>query len=264
MHNAAYRELGLDYEYIPFEVQPDDLTEALGGFRALHMAGFNVTIPHKERIVPLLDEVTKLARIIGAVNTVENQDGRLVGYNTDGPGFLNALTEEAGFEPKGKEIVVLGAGGASRAVTVMLAEVGAKAVTVTDIDEAKGEELAEYLGTLADTKASFAKIASVGLKERIATADLLVNTTPIGMHPNTKDSPLPEKVKLNRKTVVYDLVYNPAETKLLKTAQEAGCRAVSGLGMLVQQGAVAFTLLTGEEAPLETMWSAARKALRAG
>jgi len=263
MHNAAYRELGLDYEYLPFEVQPEDLPEALNGFRALHMAGFNVTIPHKERIVPLLDEVTKLARIIGAVNTVENQDGRLVGYNTDGPGFLNALTEEAGFEPKGKEAVVLGAGGAARAVAIMLAEVGAKRVTVTDVDEFKGQELAEYLGTLSKTKATFEKIGSASLKESIAGADLLVNATPVGMHPNVNDSPLPDKVKLNKKTVVYDLVYNPAETKLLKTAQAAGCRAVSGLGMLVQQGALAFTVLTGEEAPLETMWNAAKKALRA-
>jgi shikimate dehydrogenase len=262
MHNAAYRELGLDFEYIPFEVQPEDLPEALGGFRALHMAGFNVTIPHKERIVPLLDEVTKLARIIGAVNTVENQDGRLVGYNTDGPGFITALAEEAAFEPKGKEIVVLGAGGASRAVSIMLAEVGAKRVTVTDVDEYKGAELGEYLATLSKTRATFEKINSTSLKELIAGADLLVNATPIGMHPNINESPLPEKVKLNKKTVVYDLVYNPAETKLIKTAQAAGCRAVSGLGMLVQQGALAFTVLTGEEAPLETMWDAAKKALR--
>lgn len=256
MHDAAFKKMGLDCEYIPFEVEPADLKEALRGLRALHVAGFNVTIPHKETIVPLLDEVTKLARIIGAVNTVENQEGKLVGYNTDGPGFIESLKEDAGFDPKGKRAVVLGAGGASRAVSTMLSEVGAKSLLISDIVEEKAKGLAEYLNC------KHAKVNSDTLKQEIEQADLLVNTTPIGMHPKVNESPLPEGVKLNKKTLVYDLVYNPSETKLLKQAKSAGCRVVSGLGMLVLQGALAFTVFTGEEAPLDTMWEAAKRELR--
>ena len=262
MHNAAYKELGLDYEYIPFEVEPADLPEALPGLRAIHVAGFNVTIPHKETILPLLDDVTKLARTIGAVNTVVNQDGELIGYNTDGPGFIESLKEDAGFEPKGKKVVVLGAGGASRAVATMLAEMGAASLIISDIIEDKAKELAEYAGSLSQAKCGWSKIDSLLLKSEIEHADLLVNTTPLGMHPEINKSPLPDKVKLPKNLLVYDLVYNPAETKLLKTAKAAGCKTVSGLGMLVRQGALAFTVFTGEEAPIEIMWSAAQKALR--
>ena len=262
MHNAAFKELGLDYEYVPFEVEPADLPEALPGLRALHIAGFNVTIPHKEAIIPLLGDVTRLARTVGAVNTVVNQDGELTGYNTDGPGFIESLKEDASFEPRGKKVVVLGAGGASRAVAAMLAEMGAASLVISDIIEEKAKELAEYTGGLSKTKCGWSKPDSLLLKTEIEQADLLVNTTPLGMHPEVNKSPLPDKIKLPKKLVVYDLVYNPAETKLLKTAKAAGCRAVSGLGMLVRQGALAFTVFTGEEAPIETMWSAALKALR--
>jgi shikimate dehydrogenase len=262
MHNAAFKELGLDYEYIPFEVEPADLPEALPGLRAIHIAGFNVTLPHKETIIPFLDDVTKLARTIGAVNTVVNQDGELIGYNTDGPGFIESLKEDAGFEPKGKKVVVLGAGGASRAVTTMLAEMGAASLIISDLIEDKAKELAEYAGSLSQTKCGWSKTDSLLLKSEIEHADLLVNTTPLGMYPEINKSPLPDKIKLPKELLVYDLVYNPAETKLLKTAKAAGCKAVSGLGMLIRQGALSFTVFTGEEAPIETMWSAAQKALR--
>jgi len=258
MHNAAFRKLGIDYEYIPFEVEPEDLKEALSGLRALHIAGFNVTIPHKETIVPLLDEVTKLARTIGAVNTVQNQEGKLVGYNTDGPGFIESLKEDANFEPEGKSAVVLGAGGAGRAVSTMLAEVGIKSLTITDIIEEKAKALAEYLGS----PCRFVKIESADLQKSIEEADLLVNTTPIGMAPKINNCPLSENTKLNKKTLVYDLVYNPSETKLLKTAKAAGCKTCSGLGMLVRQAALAFSIFTGEEAPVDLIWEAARRELR--
>lgn len=262
MHNAAFKELGLDYEYVPFEVEPEDLKEALRGMRALHVAGFNVTIPHKETIVPLLDEVTKLARFIGAVNTVENQEGKLVGYNTDGPGFIDSLKEDAGFDPKGKKVVVLGAGGASRAVSTMLAEVGAKSLVISDILEEKAKSLAEYLASSLDVSCRPAKASSLELKDAISEADLLVNATPLGMSPKVNECPISEKTKLSKNLLVYDLVYNPSETKLLKIAKAAGCRICSGLGMLVRQGALAFTIFTGEEPPIDAMWSAAKRALR--
>lgn len=258
MHNAAFQALKLDYEYVPFEVNLLDLKEAVTGLRALHVAGFNVTIPHKETIIPLLDEVTKLARTIGAVNTVENQEGKLVGYNTDGPGFIESLAEDAGFDPKNKEVVVLGAGGASRAVSTMLAEVGARNITIADIVEEKARNLSGYLDC------RFVKINGTDMQKALDRADLLVNTSPVGMHPKTGESPLSENIKFHKELTVYDVIYNPSETKLLKSAKAAGCRTISGLGMLIRQGALAFTVFTGEEAPIEIMWSAAENALHLG
>jgi shikimate dehydrogenase len=251
MHNAAYRSLGLDYEYVALEVPPDELLKAVEGLRALHFAGFNVTIPHKENVVPLLDEVTPLARKIGAVNTVQNQEGKLIGFNTDGPGFIESLHEEARFNPKGKKMVILGAGGAGRAVAITLLENEAREIVFYDIIAEKAERLAEYIN----------QKASQDLQKEINQADLLINCSPIGMHPKTGESPLPESIKLHRKLMVYDLVYNPAETKLLKSAKEAGAKAVSGLGMLVRQGALAFTVFTGKPAPLKVMFEAAQESL---
>jgi len=263
MHNAAFKKMGLDWEYAPFEVKPGDLAEALNGFRSLHFAGFNVTIPHKEAIVPLLDEVTKLARIIGAVNTVVNQEGKLIGYNTDGAGFIESLKEDAKINPKGRRIVVLGAGGASRAASIMLAEVGAKIITLADIQEDKAKELSEYIGSSFEVDCDYVDVNSQELQKAIDKADILVNSTPIGMKPKIDQSPLANNTKLHSKLLVYDLVYNPSQTKLLKTAKVAGCKTCSGLGMLVRQGAAAFTLWTGEEAPVKTMWQAGEKALKA-
>jgi shikimate dehydrogenase len=260
MHNAAFKKLGIDYEYVPFEVAPADLEAALAGMRALRVAGFNVTLPHKETIVPLLDEVTKLARIIGAVNTVKNQDGRLVGYNTDGGGFIDSLKEDAGFDPKNKRGVILGAGGASRAVGVMLAENRVKSLVISDIQEEKARALSEYISTYF--KINCRSVNSFELQEALDQADFLVNASPVGMPPAVDECPLPEKIALKKEVLVYDLVYNPSETKLLKRAKKAGCKIVSGLGMLVRQGALAFTLFTGEEPPVKVMWAAAKKELR--
>ncbi|MBU0672456.1 MAG: shikimate dehydrogenase [Candidatus Margulisbacteria bacterium] len=261
MHNAAFKKLGLDYEYVPFEVNPEDLAEALKGLRALHVAGFNVTIPHKEAIVPLLDEVTKLARVIGAVNTVINQEGKLVGYNTDGAGFIESLKEDAKIDPKGKNVVVLGAGGASRAVVVMLAESGAKSIVLSDIEADKAKKLSDYIDSYFGNGGGSVPPNSPELQRALDQADILVNTTPVGMKPKTKVSPLAKQITLPKKLLVYDLVYNPAQTQLLKDASAAGCKTCSGLGMLVRQGAIAFTLWTGEEAPIKDMYQAAEKAL---
>ena len=262
MHNAAFKKLKLDWEYEPFEVNPKDLEEALKGMRALHIAGFNVTIPHKETIIPLIDEVTKNARIIGAVNTVVNQEGRLVGYNTDGAGFIESLRADAKFDPKGKSVVLLGAGGAARAVSVMLAEAKARSLIIADIDGEKARSLSDYVGAYFDIKCNFVEPNSHELQLAIDDADLLVNATPIGMHPNEKVSPLDKGIKLHKILTVYDLVYNPSETKLLKSAKDAGAKTCSGLGMLVRQGALALTLWTGKEAPVEVMRKAGLAALK--
>jgi len=262
MHNTAFKKLGLDCEYSLFEVEPKDLKEAVEGMRALHIAGFNVTIPHKEAVMPFLDEVTEIARVIGAVNTVKNQNGKLIGYNTDGAGFIESLKNDAKIKPKGKHAVILGAGGASRAVTVMLAESGAKTITITDIEAAKAKELTEYVDSYFDTSCDNVEVNSQELQRSIAQAEILINCTPLGMAPKIKASPLADNIELHKKLMIYDLVYNPAETKLMKTAKAAGAKVCSGLGMLVYQGALAFTLWTGAEAPVEAMRKAAQAALK--
>lgn len=261
MHNAALKALGLDWEYVLFEVEPKELAEAIKGLRALHIAGFNITIPYKETILPMLDEVTNLARVIGAVNTVKNQEGKLVGYNTDGPGFIDSLKNGANLNPKGKKVVILGAGGASRAVSVMLAEAGAKPEFIADIQEEKAEELIQYVSSYFEIDGESLGANQLHLQETLVDADLLINASPVGMHPKINFSPLPDNTKLPEKLLVYDLVYNPAETKLVKTAKSFGCKTFSGLDMLVRQGALAFTIWTGLEAPLELMRQAAEKAL---
>ncbi|MDI6731370.1 MAG: shikimate dehydrogenase [Candidatus Margulisbacteria bacterium] len=261
MHNAAFKALGLDFEYLSFEVAPPNLSAAINDLRARQIVGFNITVPHKETIIPLLDDVTKLAKIIGAVNTATLQDGQLIGYNTDGEGFIASLKEDAKESPAEKRVVVLGAGGASRAVCVMLAENKAKNIAIADIDGKKAEALANYVGSLFKTTVSFVPPNSPVLQTMLNAADILINTTPIGLHPNEERSPLENNIKLHPGLLVYDLVYNPSETKLLKDAKAAGCRTCSGLGMLVRQGALAFTIWTGKEAPIAVMRQAAEQEL---
>jgi shikimate dehydrogenase len=262
IQNAAFKKLGLDWEYSLFEVEPKDLADALKGMRALHIAGFNVTIPHKENVFPLIDEVTKMARVIGAINTVLNQEGKLIGFNTDGAGFIDSLKEDAKTDPKDKNVVILGAGGACRAVAITLAEAGVKSITLSDIDEKKAQDLAGYIGSYFKIKYAAVPTNSQELQRSIDKAGILINTTPIGMYPKTDASPISNNIKLPPGLLVYDLVYNPAETQLLKKAKAAGCKTCSGLGMLVRQGALALTIWTGKEAPLEVMFKAAQEALK--
>jgi len=252
MQNKAFEKLGLDYEYSPLEVPPEKLEETIEKLRNdQNVVGFNVTVPHKEAIIPFLDEIDESAKLIGAVNTVVNKNGKLIGHNTDGRGFIQSLKEDAGFDPKGKKVVVLGAGGASRAVTRMLALNGISFLVLKDIEKDKAFALKEEL--------NIPKIIvnPSDLQEHIDNADLLVNATPIGMHPKTDQSPLPENTKLHPNLLVYDLVYNPAKTKLMKAA----AKSCSGLGMLVHQGALAFELWTGQKPDIEVMHKAAKKAL---
>lgn len=262
MHNAAFQSLDLPFEYQAVEVKPKDLAKKLKEFRGKNFAGFNVTVPHKENVLPLLDEVTELAKIIGAVNTVVVQDGKLVGYNTDGAGFIDSLIEDAGIRPKEKSVVVLGAGGASRAISIMLAESRAKSIVITDIQEEKALALTKYIDSYFATPCSYVKMNSQELQKAITKADILVNTTPVGMKPKDDASPLEKNTKLASTLIVYDLIYNPSETQLMKQAKAAGAKTCSGLGMLVRQGASAFTLWTGEEAPVELMRQIAEDALK--
>jgi len=262
MHNAAYEKLGLNYCYVPISIRPDDLEKALEGIRMLGFVGINVTIPHKEAVIPHLDEVTKISRLIGAVNVILNQEGRLVGYNTDGPGFIDSLKADANFYVKGKNVVILGAGGGAKAVALSLAQDKVKTMVITDIIYEKAKNLSEYINSHFDIAPYACPVRSHELKKGIENCDLLVNSTPVGMRPKVNECPIDEDYKIPSKAVVYDLVYNPLETKLLKLAKSKGAKPVSGIGMLIRQGALAFSLFTEQEPPLDVMKEAALAALK--
>jgi shikimate dehydrogenase len=258
IHNAAYKKLGLDYVYIPFNVKADGLAKAVKGLRALNVRGFNVTIPHKVTVIPLLDGLDPLAEKIGAVNTVVNQDGRLLGYNTDAEGFLKAL-QENGIEPQGKKVVVLGAGGASRAISYILAKNGARVTIVNRQQELNwAEDISKLI--LRDFHQEV-KVFELGqLATAINNTDLLVNATSVGMSPNSEASPVTAPL-LKKVPVVFDIVYNPLETRLLREAKAAGAKTISGVDMLAWQGALAFEKWTGQKAPLDLMRGEAVKML---
>ena len=237
MHNAAFRELGIDAFFGAFAVT--DLAAAVGGMRALGIRGFSVTIPHKVAIIEYLDEVDDEARRIGAVNTVINRDGRLCGSNTDAPGALNALKEK--IDPAGRRVLVVGAGGAARALVCGLTSAGAE-VLVCNRDPEKGRRLAAEFGAAFLERDKLEDFAG----------EILVNTTPVGMHPDIGQMPVPESL-LRPGLVVMDIVYNPLRTRLLAAAAARGAETVDGLGMFVGQGALQFELWTGRPAPVETM-----------
>ena len=251
MHNQAYVFLGLDMFYAAFEVCPKDLGNAVKGMEALGFAGFNVTIPHKETIIQYLDQVSEEAGLIGAVNTVVIKEGLIRGYNTDGIGFIKSLEDE-GINCKNKRIIILGAGGAARAVAVAAALNGAAAVTVANrtLDRAQGiADVVRKIGIHARA-VPFGGFLSA---EEAGGHDIIVNATPVGMYPQADQSPIINLSDLQSSLAVCDLIYRPLKTKLIKAAECAGSKTVSGLGMLLHQGAEAFRLFTDSEPPLEVM-----------
>ncbi len=253
MFRAAFREVGLDWSYHVFDVPPDDLESAVLAIRALGLRGVNVTIPHKVAVIPYLDELDPQARSIGAVNTVCNEGGRLVGYNTDVVGVLGAL-EMAGFWPQGRSAVILGAGGAARAAAFALAGAGVTRLHVANRSRARAESLAEAVAGGHPA----VELTWSGLEEVPVDADLLVQATAVGMAPLEDGCPLPEEFPLGPDTTVLEMVYSPVETVLVKRARRAGARVVTGLSMLAYQGARSFELWTGVRAPVRTMWEALR------
>ena len=260
MHNAAFKKLGLDYVYIPFRVRAEELARAVDGMRALNMRGFNVTIPHKVTIIPMLDSIDPIAEKIGAVNTVVNDDGELTGYNTDATGFLQALLEQ-GVEPGGKKVVVLGAGGASRAISYILAERDARLTVLNrqlEIDWAV--ELARRIHEDLGKDVRVFELCSENLAVALEGAAILINATSVGMSPNSEESPVSAEL-IKPDLVVFDIVYNPIRTKLLREAEAAGARTGSGVDMLAWQGALAFEKWVGQPAPLDLMREEAIKAL---
>jgi shikimate dehydrogenase len=258
MHNAAFGELDLDGCYVPFAVRPDELGRAVLALVPLGIRGLNVTVPHKEKVIPYLDELSEEARLIGAVNTIEVRDGRLIGHNTDGRGFLRSLREEAGFRPKGKIFVIVGSGGASRAVCFSLALAGAETILLHDIIPAKAEKLGRDVRR--STSARVAVLNTETLRKIAPDADCVINATPLGLRTNDP-LPIPREL-VGKGQLVCDLVYNPPKTRLLTAARSRGADTLSGIGMLLYQGVIAFEIWTGRKAPVSVMKRALQKQMR--
>ena len=260
MHNAAFKELGLDYLYVSFRVRKEELGKAVESIRALNIRGLNVTTPHKVAIIPFLDELDPLVERIGAVNTIVNDDGVLTGYNTDATGFLQALLDK-GVKPEGKNTVILGAGGASRAISFILAERGAHLVILNRLLELDwAEELAHRISQVFKKEVRALELNEKNLEMMLEGADILINATSVGMSPDVDETPVPARL-LKPALIVFDIVYNPIQTRLLKEAEAAGAQTIGGLDMLVWQGAIAFEKWTGRKAPLDLMRREVIKAL---
>lgn len=250
MHNAAFEKLALDYAYLPFRVKKDDLGRAIHGMRALDIRGLNVTIPHKLAVMPFLDKLDALAGKIGAVNTIVNDSGILTGYNTDAEGFVQPLVK-GGIDLRAKRVAVVGAGGAARGIAFALAgEV--KSLVILNRSADRAEQLARQLREAFGPKIESSPLNQSSLGEALRHADLLVNTTSVGMTPGTNETPIPAAL-LRPGLVVYDIVYNPAKTRLLDEAERAGAITISGIDMLAYQGAAAFEKWTGHRAPVDVM-----------
>ena len=258
MHNAAFKELGLDYVYVAFRVKADELGKAIQGMRALGIRGLNVTILHKVDVMSLLDRLDPMAENIGAVNTIVNDGGILTGYNTDATGFLQPLLEHK-INLKVKKVAILGAGGGSRGICFILAEHGAKLTIINrGIDSAK--DLAAHTSKLFGVTVASLELHESNLASAITENEILVNATSVGMSPNPGESIVPAKL-LRPGLIVYDIVYNPVNTRLLKEAETAGAHTISGIDMLAWQGAAAFERWTGEKAPVALMKKEAMKIL---
>lgn len=252
MHNAAIAALGLDYAYVALHVERANLPQAIAGMRALGIAGLNVTVPHKQEVMQCVDEVSPEAVAIGAVNTIANRDGKLVGYNTDAFGIIESLKRDGGMEVLPAQVVLLGAGGAARAILyALLQRPEVERVLLLNRTVAKAEALAADLdrhgavevGSMADI--------------RVGDAGLLINSTSVGMHPHEGVSPLADACVLHADMLVADIVYKPQKTRLMEQAEAAGAKSINGLGMLAWQGARSFEIWTGMVPPVEKMIAAA-------
>ena len=254
MHNAALAKAGLDYVYVPFHVHPGDIARALEGFKALNVVGINVTLPHKEAVLPYLTSISREAALIGAVNTLSFRDGEIHGDNTDAEGFLRALQETEGDDGEHglfREVVVLGAGGAARAVVVALALAGAKRILIANRTTTKAVALAEEMQQKTNVTMHGVGLTDVRVDEAVRNSTILVNTATASM-----DAAAPlliDNTVLSPHTFVYDIVYTPPVTPLMHAAAERGCKTLGGMGMLIHQGAIAFEKWTGIKPCLATL-----------
>lgn len=251
MEEAAFAACGLNWRYMTLKVKSEDLETAFAGCKAMNFNGLNLTMPHKRNIIPLLDGLTQAAQIIGAVNTVLVKDGKWIGENTDGKGFVTAL-RMAGSELTGKHVTILGAGGAARAIAVECALAGARKITVINRSQKNGEDLAALISQQTPAESTYSPwLPNMAVPEG---TDILINATCVGLHPNGHEKPDINYDTVTANMVVSDVVFNPVDPLFLQEARARGAKTVSGIGMLVQQGALNFTSWTGVEAPVDVMY----------
>lgn len=256
MLNRAFRETGLNAAYAAFHVRPEGLRDAVNGIRALGFRGVNITIPHKVKVMEYLDAIDDRAADIGAVNTIVNENGRLVGYNTDGVGYVRSLKEETGINLAGRKILIIGAGGAARAIACALAAEQPDRIVIAN----RTKERADLLAADIRRHVPCAGHSLEEVKTLIGEMELVVNTTSVGMAPHVDQLPIPPEW-LHERLLVSDLIYNPLTTRLLKEAKARGARIHGGLGMFVYQGAYAFEYWTGLPAPIRAMREAVEQSL---
>lgn len=250
MHNAALKELSLNFKYLAIDVPPEDLEKAVIGFKKHDMKGINVTIPHKEKIMEYLDKIEPLAEKIGAVNTIKNVNGKLIGKNTDAIGAKKALID-AGFEFMGKKALIIGAGGAARAISFALSE-EIDELFICNRTKKRAIKLAKDLEDSTKITATGRNLSKKALKLLIDKVAILINTTPLGMYPHVGISPIPRELLADH-LFVYDIIYNPLKTQLLKDASEIGCKTLNGIDMFINQGALAFEWWTDMKPNINTM-----------
>jgi shikimate dehydrogenase len=254
IHNAAFRHLGLDFVFLAFRVKAADLENAVRGMRGLGIHGLNVTMPHKSTVTAYLDTMDPAVKFLGSANTILNRDGKLSGFNTDGVGALKALREN-GIALAEKTLLLLGAGGAAKAIAFSLAKEVGELVVLNRATE-KAQELAERLTRTLGKKVVGGALTPDAVADNLQDSDVLINATSVGMNPAANQSIVPLQL-LRSDLTVMDIVYNPVETKLAKDAKAAGARVISGVEMLIHQGAASFEIWTGHEAPIEVMRNAA-------
>jgi len=255
MHNAAFRALKINAEYKLFELKVEDLSVFLKSASCENIYGLNVTVPYKEKVLPFLTDLSREAKLIGAVNTLRISKNKLEGFNTDGEGFLRHLTQDLGFNPKGRSIAIIGAGGATKAISVYLSKQEPERITIYDVDK---KRCAGLINRLRENFKNINFNLANSIEElKVKSSDLLINATPIGS--KSEHSCLVDEKFMHKNLFVYDLIYIPQETKLLKVASELGARTSNGLGMLLYQGMSAFEIWTGRKAPKEVMQEALQK-----
>lgn len=257
MHNEAFHMLSLDYAYLCFDVTEETLPEAVRGLKACGIRGFNLTMPCKNRIVELLDQLSPSAKLIGAVNTVVNEDGRLIGYNTDGVGYMRSV-KDAGHNIIGKTMTLMGAGGAATAICAQAALDGVSSIHVfarrTSRFWERTQTLADTINSTLSCRVFLHENADLSaLKNAVSESSILVNATSVGMAPNTEASIITDTSLFRPELIVSDVIYNPRKTRLLQEAEKAGCPVFNGMYMLLYQGAEAFRLFTGQEMPTEAI-----------
>lgn len=254
MQNAAFEAVGLDYVFLAFKVKPSRIEDAVNGLRALNIRGLNVTMPHKNRVMAHLDRIDLSAQIIESVNTILNKENLLFGFNTDGVGALKALKEN-GVELKGRKVLLLGAGGAARAIAYTMAK-EADELAVLNRTVKQAQSLSKLLEKSFNKKIVAGSLSPSDIQKNLQDSDILINATSVGMKPHLYESPVAPKL-LRPNLAILDIVYNPLETKLAKDAKAAGAKVVSGVEMLIYQGAASFEIWTGKSAPVEVMRKAA-------